>query len=204
MKRKSFAILLAVVLLLQVFLVSAVAAESPTFTFTLNYADKTVTVNGSGFAPNSFVSLMASYKDAPTFANLDYLNQLKADADGKIVNFVFKSKVTDPGVNNGPAGWQGGNKYFVSLNGVASEQVIKSTQLKINTASIISIKRGRTFDLKLISNGISYTYKCSNTSVATVDANGVITAVKAGMTPLIVSATDGSGLTAQIVVTVVA
>lgn len=82
------------------------------------------------------------------------------------------------------------------------------TSLKTGTAAVISLKRGQTLQLKPVwtpsdlSPVIEYT--SSNTTVATVGLNtGLINATKAGMTLITLKAQDGSGLTAQVAVTVV-
>ncbi len=85
--------------------------------------------------------------------------------------------------------------------------VNKLTKLKFAT-TVTTVKRGRTLDLSamlamapLVEQNWSFT--ALNTAVASVDENGVVTAVKAGLTAVLVKALDGSGLTTQIVVSVI-
>lgn len=90
-----------------------------------------------------------------------------------------------------------------NLENALSALVKKGTVLKTGTANIISVKRGRTFTLPYVTNAYGeITFTSSNKAVATVE-DGVITGVKAGMTLVTLRATDGSGLTAQVTVTVV-
>lgn len=205
MKKKSIAVAIAVVLLMQVFCISALAAPA-TFTFTMNRADLSVTVSGEGFAPNQMLSLMAAYKAAPSLAepaNLDYLNQLVADADGK-VNFTFKTKMKQGtgGAVGGTGGWLGGESYFVSLGGALVSKVIESSVVKIDGNSSFSIRKGTTKQINLITDGISFSYSSSNPTVATVSKTGLVGGVKAGMAVITIKALDGSGLTTQVLVTV--
>jgi uncharacterized protein YjdB len=70
-----------------------------------------------------------------------------------------------------------------------------------------TIKTGKTLTLKATvapstASNKKVTWKSSNTKVATVDANGVVTAVKAGTATITCTAKDGSGVKSTCAVTV--
>ncbi len=90
----------------------------------------------------------------------------------------------------------------------AFSDVPKATSLKTGTPVVVTVKRGRTLQLnpEITPAGIplNILYTSLNPSVATVDsATGLITGVKAGMTAIMLKAQDGSGLSAQVAVTVI-
>lgn len=84
-----------------------------------------------------------------------------------------------------------------------------ATGLTTNTPSVIQLKRGRTLQLSpgwapASVKNLDISYSSLNPAIATVGPKtGLITAVKAGMTLVMLKAQDGSGRTAQVVVTVV-
>lgn len=86
--------------------------------------------------------------------------------------------------------------------------VLKITSLKTNLPVIVSVKRGRTQQIGLVSaptpaDKVAFIWSAINTSVATVSDTGLVTGVKAGLCAITVRAQDGSGLTTQIMISVV-
>ncbi|MDR1134714.1 MAG: glycoside hydrolase family 3 C-terminal domain-containing protein [Clostridiales Family XIII bacterium] len=77
------------------------------------------------------------------------------------------------------------------------------TELKANPATRISMKARGTYQLEPITDGYKYEYSASNPSVVKVDANGLLTAVRAGTATVSVRLKDGSDLLASVMVTVV-
>ncbi len=85
-----------------------------------------------------------------------------------------------------------------------------ATGVTIGGPVVMSLKRGRTLDLgKLVTiapaglvRDTGLTYRVGNTAILSIDANGVITGLKAGMSPVYVTSRDG-GFTDQVVISVV-
>lgn len=95
-----------------------------------------------------------------------------------------------------------------ALKSAIDSLVIKVTGLKTGTASVISLKRGRTLQLVPVWSPqsvevLDIEYASANTAVATVSQTGLITGLKAGMALVTLIAKDGSGAKAQVVVNVI-
>ena len=109
MKKRTISLVLVALLLVQVFCVSAFAAEPKGgFSVLLDKEKREVIIMGSGFEPNEMISVIGLYNsmDASDLSKADYINQINADAEGNI-NFTYPSK----------AEWAVGAYIFVLLNG---------------------------------------------------------------------------------------
>lgn len=89
---------------------------------------------------------------------------------------------------------------------VVGDSVVPVTSIVLNkTALKLAIGEQAVLSATVTPNdaiGKSVTWKSSNPKVATVDANGKVTAIAEGTANIIVTATDGSGVETQCVVTV--
>ena len=102
----------------------------------------------------------------------------------------------------------GGTKKVKSVKAVKKAAVIKVTIITLNkTETTINVGSTETLNVTAIdpSNATdkTYTWNSDNTAVATVDANGVVTAKAAGSANITANANDGSGVTATCAVTVI-
>ena len=102
----------------------------------------------------------------------------------------------------------GGTKKVKSVKAVKKAAVIKVTIITLNkTETTINVGSTETLSVTAIdpSNATdkTYTWNSDNTAVATVDANGVVTAKAAGSANITATANDGSGVTATCAVTVI-
>lgn len=99
------------------------------------------------------------------------------------------------------AGW---NNYFASIEEIETEVLATSLTLDVTTASLAPDET-LTLNATLLPADVTETtlsWTSSNETVATVDANGVVTAVADGEAIITVSTTDGTNLSATCVVTV--
>ncbi|MDR1135848.1 MAG: family 78 glycoside hydrolase catalytic domain [Clostridiales Family XIII bacterium] len=165
------------------------------FDIALNKAEKAVRVTGTGFTPGKNVSLLAAYNFAPDSENSDFSTTLTADADGNI-DFTLPAAVTEQ------APWLGGHSYYISINGVTDSAAIYATKAKVHTSARVSVRLRQTLQLNYDIDGAAYEFVSSNPAVATVDAEGIVTAKKAGTATLTLRATDGSGLISTAMITV--
>ncbi len=94
---------------------------------------------------------------------------------------------------------KGTAKIIVANNGVKKTFTVTVKKPKLN-ANAKSIKKGKTFTLKITGQVGKATYKSSNTKVAKVNSNGKITAKKIGKATITVM-TNGIKLTSKITVT---
>lgn len=102
----------------------------------------------------------------------------------------------------------GGTKKVKSVKAVKKAAVIKVTIITLNkTENTINVGSTETLSVTAIdpSNATdkTYTWNSDNTAVATVDADGVVTAKAAGTANITATANDGSGVTATCAVTVI-
>ena len=102
----------------------------------------------------------------------------------------------------------GGTKKVKSVKAVKKAAVIKVTIITLNkTETTINVGSTETLSVTAIdpSNATdkTYTWNSDNTAVATVDADGVVTAKAAGTANITATANDGSGVTATCAVTVI-
>ncbi|MDR1000054.1 MAG: hypothetical protein LBL96_04525 [Clostridiales bacterium] len=194
MKRK-FLVLLAAALILAsaIFIAASAAGPDEDFSIALDRAAKQVTVTGTGYAPNESVSLLAAYDAVPSFSNLDYIDQLKADEDGNL-------SITYPSRYEGD--WLGGQSYYVTLNGNSKFEALYATTVKANPSARISIKLKETRQLDFEIDGVAYEFTSGNASIAQVNESGLIKPVRAGSTTITLKATDGSGLTSSVLVSI--
>lgn len=79
MKKRVLTALLTVVLCMQAFCLSAFAADADSFTLTYQREEQTVTIEGSGLTPDTYLSLRGYVND-----EMDYLNQVQVDSDGNV------------------------------------------------------------------------------------------------------------------------
>lgn len=102
----------------------------------------------------------------------------------------------------------GGTKKVKSVKAAKKAAVIKVTIITLNkTETTINVGSTETLSVTAIdpSNATdkTYTWNSDNTAVATVDADGVVTAKAAGTANITATANDGSGVTATCAVTVI-
>ena len=95
----------------------------------------------------------------------------------------------------------------VTFNMVAPSATIKATGVTLNQTSLTLTSAGQTATLQATvspsnASNKSVTWTSSNPSVATVDSNGVVTAVSNGTATITVMTSDGSNKTATCAVTV--
>ncbi|EHJ02118.1 Ig domain protein group 2 domain protein [Clostridium sp. DL-VIII] len=100
----------------------------------------------------------------------------------------------------------GSGKYATCVVTVTKPATVKVTSVKLNTNKLNwTVGKTGTFTATVLPSNASnkgVTWKSSNTKVATVDANGKLTAVGAGSATITCTASDGSGKYATCVVTV--
>ncbi|MDR0425449.1 MAG: Ig-like domain-containing protein [Clostridiales Family XIII bacterium] len=192
-KRKALISFVTILLLAACFPIATSAAETGAdFSLTLDRAARTVSVTGTGYAPNERVSLVAAYNAPPAFQNLDYISQLSADESGAF-------SVTFPSAKGE---WLGGESYYVALNGVVKSAAIYATRAVANPATRVSIKAGGSYQLDYQIDGIAYEFVSGNNSVARVSAGGLVTPVRAGSAAITLRATDGSNLSSSVIIIV--
>lgn len=194
MKKRILSALLTIALLLQVFTFTAFAAEISAVV-TLDNETRTVTVSVENLNANANFSLMAKYDGA-----IDYLNQYKADAEGKAV-------VTYPSSKE----WERGKVISVQINGKVFEATVDipvlATSIKVDGSSLVTVKKGKTVTLTATVGPEDATNKVvewisSDTSIVEIDSNGVVTAKATGMIMITAKTTDGTELTNKITVRV--
>ncbi len=101
-----------------------------------------------------------------------------------------------------------GTKKVKSVKAVKKAAVIKVTIITLNkTETTINVGSTETLSVTAIEPSLAtdktYTWNSDNTAVATVDANGVVTAKATGSANITATANDGSGVTATCAVTVI-
>ncbi|GHU49144.1 hypothetical protein FACS1894127_1650 [Clostridia bacterium] len=170
------------------------ATGTPAYTMSLDKATRTITINGSGFAPNQVFNLLGGYTTTPTALSYDFKAAPVANAGGNI-SYSFASPE--------PL-WMAGERYYVSLSGDIRSEIIPDvvTQVKIEAPLRLNLVIRRPYELSLTVDGPGFVYNCSNKSVATVDSNGVITPIRTGTAVITVQTTDGSNLVSAIVINV--
>jgi hypothetical protein len=192
MKRK-FLVLTAAALILApaVFVAGSAAEAGADFSIALDREAKEVTVAGSGYAPYEAVSLLAAYGAAPEFTNLDYIDQLAADGNGDL-SLTFPSRHEDE--------WLGGQSYYVALNGRLKSEALYATSVEANPSPRVNMRLKTKYQLDFAIDGVAYEFISSNANIAKVDADGLITPVRAGSAVITLRAADGSGLSSSVVV----
>ncbi|MDR1136656.1 MAG: carboxypeptidase regulatory-like domain-containing protein [Clostridiales Family XIII bacterium] len=165
------------------------------FSLELNKAIKTVRVTGEGYAPNQVITLTSAYNREPSGDDYDYRGQVTADAEGN-VNATLPADVTDS------LPWLGGHMYYVSLGGKIGSAPIYTTVVKAHTSARISLKARASLQLIYTIDGVEFSFESTNSAIVKVDENGLITGVRGGMAAVSLKATDGSGLTSSVMVTV--
>ncbi|MDR1135058.1 MAG: hypothetical protein LBL49_02605 [Clostridiales Family XIII bacterium] len=193
MKRKILIPLAVLLLTVPIFLAAVSAADDASdFTLALNRADGTVTVVGTGYEPGEMVSLMASFNKAQDYQNMDYVDQLTADGGGDFT-ITFPTKDGE---------LLGGQTYFVALNGEVKSEQLYATQVKANPSARISLRLRSSYQLDYLIDGVAYEFVSGNPSIVRVDETGKLTPVRAGTAVISLRATDGSGLTSSVTVSV--
>lgn len=92
---------------------------------------------------------------------------------------------------------------------ICSVTVVPTMVESLTINSIVtSLKKGRTLELTATvapttATNSTYTWSTSNPAIATVDAEGVVTAVTAGSFDIIATANDGSNVTTSLVMTII-
>ncbi|MDR0671851.1 MAG: hypothetical protein LBF64_06015 [Oscillospiraceae bacterium] len=199
MKRKPIAFLLAAALVLQFCLVGALAFDADDIEF--NKAAGTVTITSGGYDPGTRLSLLASKEDVPNFTNLDYLNQLTADAKGVAeLTYPVKKSVED----NIPD-LQAGTYYWVTLGGVTVKKGVPLENVKVHSSARISLRIKGKAALNVSADEAaedSYTVVSSNPAVAKVayaEGKWSVQGVKAGTALITIRAHEDFGGAAHIV-----
>ncbi len=96
---------------------------------------------------------------------------------------------------------------LTNLKSALTGLVFKITDLKTDTNSSMSLRKGKTFQLEPVwtpseVETVALSYSSSNPAVASVSVSGLILGIKPGMAIITIRANDGSGKTAQVLVTV--
>jgi hypothetical protein len=185
------------------FTVSVEAGEPPeppepslgSFSVTADKARKLVSVSGTGYAPNQNLQLRAAYNYEPSAADSDYASTVTADADGNL-EFTLPADATEG------QPWLGGHSYYVSVDGVVESASIYATAAKVHTSVRATMKVKSELALAYTIDGVEYTFESSNQGIARVSADGVVTGVRAGTAVITLRATDGSGLTSTMMISV--
>ncbi|MDR0423929.1 MAG: Ig-like domain-containing protein [Clostridiales Family XIII bacterium] len=193
MRKKILALTAAVLFLASAAFIAVSAADTDAgFSIALDRATKQVTITGAGYAPNADVSLMAAYDAVPAFGNLDYVGQLKADAEGSIA-FTYPSSYAGD--------WLGGQSYYVMVNGQLQSEMLQATTVKAHSSVRYNMKlKGDDQPLDFEIDGVLYEFTSSNPGVARVSSEGLVTAVRSGTAVITLKATDGSGKSSSITV----
>ncbi|MDR1135067.1 MAG: glycoside hydrolase family 3 C-terminal domain-containing protein [Clostridiales Family XIII bacterium] len=165
------------------------------FAVTVDKASKTVAVTGEGYTPNQSFGLAVAYNRIPSDKDRDYSVYVTAGEDGKI-SLTLPASVTesDP--------WLGGHAYYVTLNGDGEKGVIETTIVKVHSSARATARLRQPFELNWQTDAAEYQFTSSNNSIATVDQDGNIRALRAGSVIITLRALDHSGLTSSVVLNI--
>jgi predicted peptidase len=170
------------------------------FTATADKTAKTVTITGTGYPIRQELPLLAAYNRTPSAEDADYETMVTADGDGRF-------SLTLPANVTADRPWLGGHAYMVTVGGVTHTAPIYTTELRAHSSARISLRiKGRApLNLRTDADPAFYEVTVSNPAIAGVtQVNGVwtVTGVRAGTVLVMVRATDGSGLTHVVTVSV--
>jgi predicted peptidase len=170
------------------------------FTVTADKAEKTVTVTGRGYVIDQELPLLAAYNRTPSGDDADYEAAVTADEDGRF-------SVTLPAEVTADESWLGGHKYVITVGDITREAPIYTTVLRAHSSARVSlrIKGKATLNLSTDADPAFYEVSVSNPAVVRVTESGgawTVTGLKAGTALVAVRATDGSGLTHLVTVSV--
>jgi hypothetical protein len=118
-----------------------------------------------------------------------------ADADGNL-EFTLPAAATEE------QPWLGGHSYYVSLGGVVESADIYTTVAKVHTSARATLKVKRELELAYTIDGVDYTFESSNQGIAKVSESGTVTGMRAGTVIITLRATDGSGLSSSMMLSV--
>jgi translation initiation factor 1 (eIF-1/SUI1) len=147
----------------------------------------TAVITGTGYKNTEF---SIQKKDGPG-AGIVYEGTAKA---GKTVSDSWNTKNADPGTYEAVAAVYGEDGAELQSAGSTFTVTVPVTGLKLNNTKL-SLEKGDTFQLTAVVSppnaNQAVSYKTSNSSVASVDQNGLITAKKAGKVTITAAAKDG-------------
>ncbi len=173
------------------------AAAQPALTLKLSTAKQsykvgeavkmTAVITGMGYKNTKF---LVNKRDG-SGAGIVYEGKAKT---GKTLNDSWNTKGADPGTYEAIAVVYGDGGAELQTAGITFKVTVPVTGLKLSNTKL-SLEKGDTFHLtaevspKEANQAVSY--KTSNSSVASVDQNGLITAKKAGKATITATAKDG-------------
>jgi hypothetical protein len=174
--------------------------QQGSFEIVADKTNKTVTISGSGYAPNQLIVLRAAYNREPSSTDSDYTREIRADGNGNVA-------VTLPAEVTADLPWLGGHSYYVSLNGEVASAPIYATYAKAHSSARISLRIKGKAPLNVQVDAIPEAYEVvsSNPAIVTVtrtSSGWTVAGVKAGTAMVTVRTTDGSNLTHLVVVSV--
>jgi poly(3-hydroxybutyrate) depolymerase len=170
------------------------------FTVTADKADKTVTVTGTGYPIGQTLPLLAAYNRTPSADDADYETTVTADEDGRF-------SVTLPAEVTADEPWLGGHAYTATVGDITPTAPIYTTVVRAHSSARISlrIKGKASLNLQTDADPAFYEVSVSNPAIVRVTETGgtwTVTGLKAGTALVVVRATDGSGLTHLVTVSV--
>ncbi|GHU50891.1 hypothetical protein FACS1894127_6740 [Clostridia bacterium] len=165
------------------------------FQVTVDKEKKAVSVKGSGYVPNESLSVRVAYNSIPTAGANDAEAVVTADEKGN-----FETSLQSDAITKAP--WLGGEKYYAAVAGSSASAPVFASAAKINAPLRLNVRLKAPYQLNISIDSTTWEYRSSNPAVAKVDKNGLITPVRVGTSVITVSATDGSGVSASIMLNV--
>jgi dipeptidase len=165
------------------------------FHLTANKQQKAVTVTGAGFLPGESITVMIAYAHEPEAQDNDYQSTVTADLSG---NF----SLTVPYSITAAAPWLGGDSYYAAIGDNVKSVYLYATNVSLNAPIRLNVQKNIPYQLNATIDSRLYIFSSSNTAIATVNQNGLITPLRTGSCSITLKATDGSGLESGLILSV--